>query len=80
MLIQVHNEMFGWMEMIADLVLDGVSVLNHFWPRLKILLEDVGVCGLDSLVVILFKVHDLEAELLVKLDGAFVVHLDVSKM
>lgn len=61
-------------------MLDGVaSVLNHFRAPFEVLLQDVRIGGLDSLVVILFKIHDLEPELLVELDGAFVVHLHMSK-
>lgn len=58
----------------------GVSVQNDFAVTFKVLLEDVSISRLDSLVVILFQIHDLEAKLLVELDGALVVHLNVSKI
>lgn len=55
------------------------AVLNHFCAGFQVLLEDVGIGGLDSLVVILFKINNFEAELLVEFDRADVVHLYVSK-
>jgi len=40
----------------------------------------MGVRRLDALVVLLLGVHDLEAKLLVELDGSVVVDLNMSKM
>lgn len=58
------------------LMLDGVSILNHF--AFKVLLQHVGIGGTDSFVVILFKVDNFEAELFVKFNSTFVVDLDMS--
>jgi hypothetical protein len=55
------------------------AVGNHIGVAFQVLLEDVSVGRLDSLVIILFQIDDFEAELLVELDGALVVHLHVSK-
>lgn len=56
-----------------------VAVVNNVGSVFKILLQNVRVGRLDSFVIILFQIDDLEAKLLVELDGAFVVHLNVSK-
>ena len=40
-------------------------------------LEDEGVGRLDLLVIVLLRLYDLEAKLLVKIDGSAVVDLDV---
>lgn len=59
-------------------MLNGISVLNHI--TFKIFLQDVGVSGADSFVVVLFEIDDFEAELFVEFDRTFIVHLDVSKI
>lgn len=42
-------------------------------------LQNVRVRRLDPLIIMLFGLHDFEAELLVEIDGALVIHLDVPK-
>lgn len=62
------------------LVLDGVAILKHRRATFKILLKNVGICWLDSLIVVLFQIDDLEAKFLIELDGAHIIHLDMPKM
>ena len=45
---------------------------------LDLLLQDEGVCRLDAFVVLLLGLDDVEAEVLVELDGTLVVDLKCS--
>ena len=56
-----------------------VSNLGLITVSFKEFLQDVGICRLNPLVVLLFRLHDVKAELLVELDSALVVDLDVEE-
>lgn len=58
-------------------MIDRVAIRDHLRADFKVLLKDISVGWLDSLVIILFEINNFESELLIKLDGAIVVHLDV---
>jgi hypothetical protein len=44
------------------------------------LLQNVCICRLNPLVVLLLRFHNFETKLFVKLDGTFIIHLYVPKM
>lgn len=62
---------------LGPLLVTGHAVLQGRLGGPQSLLEDVRVRGLYPLVVVLFRLHNLEAKLGVELDGTLVVHLDV---
>uniref|UniRef100_A0A6B0U4V6 Putative secreted protein n=1 Tax=Ixodes ricinus TaxID=34613 RepID=A0A6B0U4V6_IXORI len=64
---------------LGPLLVTGHAVLQGRLGGPQSLLEDVRVRGLYPLVVVLFRLHNLEAKLGVELDGTLVVHLDVQK-
>ena len=51
----------------------------HGLARLETLLQDVRVRGLDLLVILLLRLHNVESEPLVEVDGGVVVDLDVQE-
>jgi hypothetical protein len=52
--------------------------LNRF--TFEALLKNVRVGRRNSLVIVLFEIHDFKAELFVEFDSAFIVDLDVTAM
>lgn len=73
------NEMFEWNRAASwpSMEFDGVAVRDQLGATFQVLLKDIRVSWLDSFIIILFEINNFKAELLVKLDGAVVIHLDV---